>query len=144
MLKLLSLATPRTDSPAVLPPVAVNPHPLDCGDESESKDALLLRRSQLRLARRGGAQLNLDRDRTLGRSTQTGFLQVALLKALQNTPPPDRQQWIADYKAIRTHADAALFMVEATLKAKHGMDVRKIEREGAEAVVREKRRRKGV
>jgi hypothetical protein len=134
---LLSLATPRTDCPTALPPVAVNPDPLDCGDDNESRDALLLRCSQLRLAR--GVQLERAADRPLTRSTQTGFLQVALLRALQDTPPPDRQQWIDDYKAIRTCTDASLFMTEATLKVKHGIDVRKIEREGAEAVTRTKR-----
>jgi hypothetical protein len=135
---LLSLAAPRTDCPTMLPPVAINPNPLDCGDDNESKDALLLRRSQLRLGR--GVQLERAASRPLTRSTQTGFLQVALLKALLDTPPPDRQKWIDDYKAIRTHADASLFMVEATLKVKHGIDVRKTEREGAEAVTQKKRR----
>ncbi len=117
---LLSLPTLRTDCPTALPPVAANPDPLDCGD-NESKDMLLLRRSQLRLAKQDVAQRERDSDRPLTPSTQTGFLQVALLKALsQETAPPDRQQWIDDYKAIRTRAEASLFMVEATLKVKHG------------------------
>src|SRR3982750_626681 len=56
------------------------------------------------------------RDRQLERypltRTQIGFLQVALLKALQTAEYPERVQWIEDYKAVETGVDAALFMTE--------------------------------
>jgi len=142
VLKLLSLATLRTDCPAALPPTAVNPSPLPCGEDGESKDALLLRRSELRIAQRAGVYKERKTERALVPSTQVGFLQVALLKVLQNTPPPGRQKWIEDYKAIRTNVDASLFMVEAKLKVRHGIDVRKIAREAAQEVAQESRRRK--
>jgi phospholipase C len=56
-LHLLPLTSPRTDAPATLPPVAVDPNPLSCDDEGDDVDAvdtLLLRRSELRIARARG------------------------------------------------------------------------------------------
>lgn len=142
VLGLLSLVAPRTDCPTTLPPTAVNADPLNCEEDSESEDSLLLRRSELRIARHNGAYKERNVERPLVASTQVGFLQVALLKVLQNTSPPDRQKWIEDYKRIRTNVDASLFMVEAKLKVRHGIDVRKIARESAHEIVQERRRRK--
>jgi phospholipase C len=140
LLHLLSLPTPRTDAPATLPPVAINPHPLACEeDDEQTEDGLLLRRSELRIAKRLGAY----RDREVGTyrltRTQIGFLQVALLKVLQNAEHPERAQWIEDYKAINTGIDAAIFMAEAKLKVRHGVDVKKAIREGRQEARRTRR-----
>jgi phospholipase C len=139
-LHLIPLATPRTDAPATLPPVAINPNPLSCEeDDEETEDGLLLRRSELRMAQRAG----IYRDRELRRypvtSTQVGFLQVALLKVLQTAEYPERVRWIEDYLAVTTGVDAALFMTEAKIKLRFGVDMKKVQREGA----REARRTKG-
>jgi phospholipase C len=136
MLGLPILDTPRTDCLATLPPVAVNPNPLNCEGDDESVDVLMARRSELRLARaRGG-----DGARPLTRSTQAGFLQVALLKVLVGVTPPDRDQWIEDYKSIETNLDGAIFMTEAKLKLRHGIDVKKVEREGRREAARNRER----
>jgi phospholipase C len=99
-------------------------------------DVLMARRSELRLARaRGG-----DGARPLTQSTQAGFLQVALLKVLVGVTPPDRDQWIEDYKSIKTNLDGAIFMTEAKLKLRHGIDVKKVEREGRREAARNRER----
>jgi phospholipase C len=131
VLHLLPLATPRTNTPTTLPPVAINPHPLTCEeDDDETEDGLLIRRSELRIAKRAGSY----RDRDVGAypmtRTQIGFLQVALLRVLQTSEYPERTQWIEDYKGIVTGIDAALFMAEAKLKVRFGMDLKKLRREG--------------
>jgi phospholipase C len=140
LLRLLQLAAPRTDAPTVLPPVAVNPDPLPCDDEDDSVDGLLLKRSRLRIARRTGTY----RDRRVRdyrvSPTQVGFLQVALLKAVQDAEYPDRIRWIEDYEAIVDGVDAAIFMTEARLKLRHGIDVRKQARQGRESLQRTRRR----
>jgi phospholipase C len=130
LLGLLTLTNPRSDCPTALPPVAVNPNPLNCEDDDDSVDALLLKRSELRLARERGTYRGMDVTQSLVPSTQVGFLQVALLKALVSTTMPDRGQWIDDYKAVNTNLDAAIFMTEAKLKVQHGIDVKKVAREG--------------
>lgn len=140
VLHLLPLAIPRTDTPATLPPVAINPNPLTCEeDDDDTADGLLLRRSALRLAKRLGTY----RDREVGgyrlTRTQIGFLQVALLKVLQTAESPERVQWIEDYKAIDTGIDAAIFMAEAKLKVRHGMDIKKLSREGRQETRRTRR-----
>ena len=139
ILHLLSLPVARTDAPTTLPPVAVNPHPLPCEEDEdidESEDGLLLRRSELRIARRAGVY----RGREIGgyrlTRTQIGFLQVALLKVLQTAEYPERVQWIADYMAIENGVDAALFMTEAKLRVRHGLDVKKASREGRSEIRR--------
>jgi phospholipase C len=139
MLGLLTLDDPRGDSPTTLPPVAVNPDPLNCGDGNESVDVLLARRSELRLARESGIYRGREVARSLVPSTRVGFLQVALLKALVGTTPPDRGQWIADYTAMETDLDAAIFMAEAKLKLRHGIDIKKTEREGRREAARARR-----
>ncbi len=140
LLHLLTLATPRSDAPTTLPPVAVNPDPLPCDDEKDTADALLLKRSQLRLAREAGTW----RERKLGDyqlpRSQVGFLQVALLKVVQDTAYPDRVEWIREYETIDNAVDAAIFMTEAKLKVRHGIDVRKVAREAGEDARRMRRR----
>jgi phospholipase C len=127
-LHLLSLETPRTDAPATLPDAAVNPDPLRCEEDDESADALLARRSELRIAQRSGT----FRERRVTdfplTSTQVGFMQVALLKALQTAPYPERQEWIDQFTAIATGVDAALFMTDAKLKLRYGIDMKRFDR----------------
>jgi len=36
----------------------------------------------------------------------------------------DREQWIAQYRAMRQGVDAALFMTDAKLKIQHGIDLK--------------------
>ena len=131
-LHLLPLSLPRTDAPTTLPPVAVNHHPLPCDDEDASDepvDILLLRRSELRIARARGVYRDRPVDRYPLTRTQVGFMQVALLKVMQTAEHPERDEWFDDYKAIRTGVDAALFMTEAKLKVRHGIDIKRLGRD---------------
>jgi phospholipase C len=127
-LHLLSLETPRTDAPATLPDAALNPNPLHCEEDDESADTLLAKRSELRIAQRSGT----FRERRVTdfslTSTQVGFVQVALLKALQTAPYPERQEWIDQFTAIATGVDAALFMTDAKLKLRYGIDMKRFDR----------------
>jgi len=38
---LLSLSTPRTDTREILPPIAINPNPLDCEDDDDETGVIL-------------------------------------------------------------------------------------------------------
>lgn len=141
-LHLLPLATPRTDAPTILPPPAINPNPLSCEeDDNDSEDGLLRRRSELRIARRAGFYRDRDIAGYRLTRTQIGFLQVALLKVLQTAEYPERAQWIEDYMRIATGLDAAIFMTEAKLKVRHGMDIKRLAREGRQLNMRTKERR---
>jgi phospholipase C len=127
---LLSLATPRTDAPAILPPVAVNPNPLDCDDEDDSVVILRARLSELKSARVSGAYESEKAAAAPVEKARSGFLQVALLRVLQDAEYPDRQQWIESYRRITSNIDAATFMTEAKLKLRHRVDVKKEARLG--------------
>jgi hypothetical protein len=132
-LHLLPLSVPRTDAPTALPPVAVNPHPLPCDDEEdggETVDTILLRRSELRIARTRGVYRDRRVEEYRLTRTQIGFLQVALLKVMQTAEHPERDAWFEDYKAIETGVDAAIFMAEAKLKVRHGIDIKRMGRDG--------------
>ncbi|HWA42576.1 MAG TPA: alkaline phosphatase family protein [Hypericibacter adhaerens] len=141
---LLSLATARTDAPATLPPVAVNPNPLDCEDDDDETGVILRTKlAEMKRAQAGG----IYRDRKVRESpvdrSQIGFLQIALLRVLQDAEYPDRQQWIEDYRKIRNKLDAAIFMKEAKLKLRYGADVKKearLERERQKPALRQGRR----
>jgi phospholipase C len=132
LLHLVSLKTPRTDTPETLHPPAVNPNPLSCDDEGrddpETADKLLINRSELRLAQRSGVYRDRRIDELPVTPTQIGFVQIALLKIAPTAPHPERQQWIDQYKAINTSVDAALFMTEARLKLQHGIDMKRFDR----------------
>jgi len=129
LLKLLTRDTPRTDAPTTLPPPAIPDPPLPC-EEDDDEDSLLLKRSELRIARKNG----VFRERPVHEfpltPSQVGFLQVALLKVLQTAQHPEREAWIDDYKRVQTGVDAAIYMAEARLLLRHGIDVKKIEIEG--------------
>jgi hypothetical protein len=132
---LLALQNPRTDAPLTLDPPAVSSIPLPCEDDDETiEDLLMKQRAELRVARRTGVY----RDRAVEQfpipRTQYSFLAVALLRAIENTEYPDRVAWIEEFKRIKNGVDAAQFMTEAKLKVRYGMDMKKFEREGKEAV----------
>jgi phospholipase C len=129
-LHLISLDSPRTDTPTTLPDVATNPHPLNCEEDDETADELLLKRSELRIAREEGIYKQRAVNEFKLASTQIGFVQVALLKVLQTAEYPERIQWIKQYKEIETGIDAAIFMTEAKLKLKYSIDLKKFSREG--------------
>jgi len=130
---LVTLEDVRTDAPTTLRPPAVSDIPLFCEPDIEATpDVLLMQRSELRIARQGGVY----RDRAVEEypipRVEYGFLAVALLRVLENTEYPDRIQWIADYNGIKNGIDAAIFMAEAKLKVKYGMDMKKLSRQGRE------------
>ena len=130
LLGLLPLARPRTDAPASLPPVAVNPDPLRCDEDEDTVDALLLKRSELRIARQQGRYRERPVAEFAVSSTQVGFLQVALLRVLQTAEYPERVAWIEEYKEIANGVDAAIFMTEAKLTIRHSIDIKKLARQG--------------
>jgi hypothetical protein len=68
--------------------------------------------------------------------SQVPFLGIVLRRALEGTEYADRVQWLADFHAIRTGVDAAIFMTEAKLKIQHGLDMKKATREAQQAVQR--------
>jgi phospholipase C len=124
-LHLLSRASPREDTPETLPDPAVNPKPLGCDDESE--DELIKRRSELREAKSKGRYRERAVEDVPLTPSQVGFVQVALLRVLENARAPQRSLWIEQYKDISTGVDAALFMTEARLKLDHGIDFKSFE-----------------
>jgi hypothetical protein len=124
LLHLLSLPEPRTDAPTTLPGPARNPNPLRCDDEGESAEDLLRKHAELRVAQKTGRFRERSTREFEATSTQVGFTQVALLKVLQTARPPEREEWIAQYVAIETGVDAALFMTDAKLKIRHGIDLK--------------------
>ncbi|HEY5748742.1 MAG TPA: alkaline phosphatase family protein [Chryseolinea sp.] len=124
-LHLFSSTLPRTDAPTTLPEAAVNPNPLPCDDDDETEDTLLLKRSELRIARKSGRYKDRRVDEFTPTSSQVGFAQVALLKILQTATYPERVEWIEQYKEIRTGVDAGIFMTEAKLKLKYAIDLKK-------------------
>jgi phospholipase C len=128
-LHLLSLATPRPDTPATLHEPATNPKPLPCeDDDEETEDKLVARRSELRIAQRSGRHDERPVEALRLTASQVGFAQVALLRILQTARYPERQQWIEQYKAISNGIDAALFMTEARLKLQYGIDFKRFDR----------------
>jgi phospholipase C len=128
-LHLLSLDAPREDTPTTLPDPAMNPKPLPCEeDDDQTEDDLIAQRSELRSAQRSGRYRERRTEELQPTSSQVGFVQVALLKVLQTAEPPERQQWIDQYKAIATGVDAALFMTEARLKLRYRIDFKRFKR----------------
>jgi phospholipase C len=128
-LHLLSLGTPRPDTPATLNDPAANPNPLGCEeDDAVIEDQLVARRSELRIAQRSGRYNEEPVEALRPTASQIGFAQVALLRILATARYPERQQWIDQYKAIANGIDAALFMTEARLKLQYGIDFKRFDR----------------
>jgi len=145
VLHLLSLTVPRTDAPVTLYAAAIPSPPLSCeGDDASTQERLLIQRSELRIARRTGTY----RDRRVTEHSvprsQVPFLGIALRRALDGAEYPDRVQWLADFNAIRTGVDAALFLTEAKLKVQHGLDMKKVTREAERELSRSQRSAKGL
>jgi phospholipase C len=131
LLHLLPLTVPRTDAPTTLQPVATPDPPFTCeqDDASTQEERLLMYRSELRLAQQAGTYRDHRVTEYAIPRSQIPFLGIALRRALDGTEYADRVQWIADFKAIRTGVDAAIFMTEAKLKVQHGLDMKKVTRE---------------
>lgn len=122
---LFSLDSPRTDTPTILPDAATNPNPLDCEEDDETEDGLLLKRSELKISKKEGIYKERRINDYKITPSQVGFIQIALLKVLQTAEYPERIQWIEQYKEINTGIDAAIFMTEAKLKVKFSIDLKK-------------------
>ncbi len=129
VLPLLSLETPRLDTSARLPNPAVNPNPLDCDDVVETVFQTLEKWSALNTAMATDSfGERRARDFPIKRS-QIGFLQVALLRILADAEEPERSKWIEEYNKVETGVDAAALIEGAKLKLRHGIDVKRFERE---------------
>lgn len=117
VLHLLSLTEPRSDTPTSLPPPAINPHPMNCGQDD--LESLLEQRSALRTARDEAIYGGERVPPSPMTPTQVGFTQVALLRVLNDVQEPERSRWIERYKAVDSSIDAALFMVDAKIEVRH-------------------------
>lgn len=58
--------------------------------------------------------------------SQVGFNYSALLKVLQTAKYPERERWIENFGRIESAVDGALFMTEAKIKLRHGIDFNRI------------------
>lgn len=135
VLHLMALDTPRTDAPTTLNPTAISDIPLPCeSDDETEQDRLMAQRAELRMAQRAFAYRGLKVEAYPIPRTQVAFLAVALLRVLDDAEYPDRMQWIEDHKQIKNGIDAALFMTEAKLKVKFGVDVKKLARKAQEKI----------
>ena len=145
-LHLFSLAAPRQDTPVRLPAPANSG--FKCDEDDESAEELMATRSGLVMARKNG-RLNDNRlMRSKPTDAQFNFSHVALRRLLMVSAYPERKKWIEEFKNVKTGLDAALFMVEAKLKLKHAIDVKKIMRESEQAIkltaIRNKHRTKNL
>ncbi len=130
-LHLFSLTTPRTDAPLVLPDPADSK--FVCDGDDETRDELMVIRSQLIMAKTNGA---FKGNRIMeGKPTdaQFNFAHVAVRKVLMVSEYPERKKWIEDFKNVKTALDAAIFMTEIKLKLKYSVDIKKMLRESEKA-----------
>jgi phospholipase C len=82
----------------------------------------------LRIAQRTG-RYNEQPVETLQPSpNQIGFAQIALMRILLTARYPERAQWIEQFKAISNGIDAGLFLTEARLKLRYGIDFKRFDR----------------
>ena len=126
-LHLFSLDTPRTDTPSSLPNPANSG--FKCDDDDESSEQLMSSRSELIMARQSGRLKENRFMQAKPTDAQFNFSHIALRKVLMVSAYPERKKWIEDFKNVKTGADAALFMIEAKLKLKYAIDVKKMMRE---------------
>jgi phospholipase C len=119
---LFSLAEPRTNAPTSMPEPAINRESLGCDDENETMDGLLAQRSELRLARTAGIYRERRLDEYPLTPAQVGFTQVALLRVLNTVLQPERDRWIEQYRSMRSGVDGAIFMTDAKLRIRYGID----------------------
>jgi hypothetical protein len=120
---LLSLETPRTDTPAHLPDAATGL--LHCDGDTETIDKLARVRIELMMLQ-NQRELTIEREIPASH-TQIGFAYVAVLKVLKKSKYPETEMWKEKFKNIETKVDAALFMTEAKLKVYYNIDVHKPE-----------------
>ena len=107
----------RDDTPRELDPPAHNDHPLPC----EGDDEPTLRSQRQRIVQAASADREFMRlVQAKPEPSQIGFTQIALRRVEINVPAKERAQWRDRYLAIRTAGDAALFMIDAKLRLKHG------------------------
>lgn len=130
-LHLLSLDTARTDTPAQLPPVADSGFRCEADDEPETEEDLIAVRAELMMAKKAGLYRQRAVEEMPLEPSQIGFSYIALLKVLQKASYPERQQWIENFRNIKYGVDAGLFMTEAKLKLRHGIDFNTIKRQSA-------------
>jgi hypothetical protein len=129
---LFTLDNPRTDAPTALNTPATPNFPLSCGGILETVDeGLTLLLEELRIAKRTGRYRERAVEEYQIPKSQFGFLAIGLSRVLETAEPPDKEQWIAEFRGIKNGVDASLFMTEAKLKVIHGIDVKKIAREAA-------------
>ena len=102
----------RSDTPQTLVDPATNPHPLDC--EADDEPRLQRRRAELVAGAAKGRE-GLGRLTEPPESEAVGFAQIALQRSLLTARGVDAEQWRTRYLAIRTAADASLFMIDAKL-----------------------------
>jgi phospholipase C len=142
---LFTLATPRTDTPAVLTNPAIAPAeavtaltaaPEDTQESLTAELALL----ESPLTPSEPAALDLEQPSheaaasSIGRASrvlspapevsgpQVGFAYVGLLRALSHAKDPvERESWKKEFSAIRTRRDAARFMTRAQLKVRYNV-----------------------
>ncbi len=137
-LHLLSLERPRTDAPTLLPEIADSG--FRCDEDSENQERLIAIRSELISAQKSGYYRDQNIRESKASNMQAGFAYVALLKLLQKSAYPERVKWTEEFKAIETKIDAAKFLVEAKLKIKYRIDIKKILREGDSEKLKEERK----
>ena len=130
LLHLLSLDTARTDAPTALPPAAVSGFVCEDDDGEEtvgrSAESLIASRSELLAEKHRveGPRSPLLKARPT--QMQLGWTYIALMKLLQVSEYPEREQWKTEFQAIATGMDVALFMTEAKLKLAHCVDIKKM------------------
>jgi len=130
-LHLFSLESARQDTPSILHEVADSG--FHCEDDklvADPQEKLIRMRAELIDIKKTGELKQLSKKIEVSEN-QPGFNYIALMKVLLTAKYPDRQQWIENYKNIKTDIDATLFMIEAKLKLKHGIDFNEINRVSA-------------
>jgi len=135
---LLSLESPRKDALTVLPGVADSG--FTCEDDIKTQERLIGMRSELVSAQQNGYYRDRDIRESKASNMQTGFAYVALLKLLQQSAYPERVKWEEEFKSMKTKIDAAKFLVEAKLKIKYQIDIKKVLREGEVEKLKQERK----
>ena len=132
---LLTLDEPRNDAPTQLTNVANSGFVCeDDGDTvGETSEGLIAKRAEIIKIRDAMIETKGEDERRMPyrhlmadmTPMQVGFAYVALLKVLQQSEYPEREEWKRHFKDIRTKADAAIFMAEAKLMLNHSLDLKK-------------------
>ena len=127
-----TLESARQDTPSILLEVADSG--FHCEDDklvANPQEKLIRMRAELIDIKKTGELKRLSENIEVSEN-QPGFNYIALMKVLLSTKYPDKQQWIENYKNIKTDIDATLFTIEAKLKLEHGIDFNEISRVSAD------------